>query len=326
MEYRCNSCNLDFPDIYDYFHHECKFYDAQYHMQVCNDLSMNSYAFEPFKSSNEGHTASIYLNKEDNMCISKKPRVEAVSQIIDFLQCNENQSWKETPNEKSALENVFNKIEYCTQDQGFTHERIPECNLNQPSTSNGTRQISENIVQNSSIPPSVFSGFGSFQASIWEMNQYHDNNQQTVSAECNPMEYYNIRTVQNCEANDPVVKIGHGYKQEYKSSSQSRMSLENINLNLEKYSEMYRRNLHSLARSNVLYEEQEHEYNECTSQRNAIAILEKECIRNAPVKMSEPCSLLTKCSNFNAGENSPQSGSEYRVDFSNQLQRKVVLL
>ncbi|GFV05802.1 hypothetical protein TNCV_5035411 [Trichonephila clavipes] len=54
------------------------------------------------------------------------------------------------------------------------------------------------------------------------------------------------------------------------------------------------------ARSNVLYDEQEHENNECTSQRNAIAFPEEECAR---FKMSASYSSQTKCSDFSSDAN-----------------------
>ncbi|GFS61562.1 hypothetical protein TNIN_113311 [Trichonephila inaurata madagascariensis] len=154
MEYRCGYCNLDFPDIYDYLHHECKFYSGQYVMQVCNGFSMFSKAFNLFKSSNEGHTGSIYQNEKDRSMLTDIS-LKAVSQIRDFLKHNENQSFKETLNENPALEQSLNNIEHCNQVQIFTHEKVPDFNLSQPSTSYGARQISENFAQRSSIPPSV---------------------------------------------------------------------------------------------------------------------------------------------------------------------------
>ncbi|GFY52353.1 hypothetical protein TNIN_32071, partial [Trichonephila inaurata madagascariensis] len=254
---KCKYCNLYFPELYDYFHHHCKFFDGQ--------------------SSNEGHTGSIYLNEDDNKCMSINTHEEAVSQSIDFLQYNENQSWKETSNLKSALEHVCNNTEYCSQVQIFTQEKIPVFNLIQPSTSYGARQISENISQSSSIPPSVSGEFPSFHSN-WESNPYLDKNQQPLSAEYNPMDYCDLGMNLKHEANDPVVKTAHENKQEYMSSSPSRMSHKNINLNLEKYSKMYPRNFDSFARSKVLKKEPQHEDDEGILQRNAT--LEIECGRN----------------------------------------------
>ncbi|GFV05820.1 uncharacterized protein TNCV_5035591 [Trichonephila clavipes] len=234
---------------------------------------MCSNAFSLSKSSNEGHTGSIYLNEEENKCMPINTHKETVNQSIDFLQYKENQSCKETPNEKSALQQDFNNTEYCSQVQIFQHEKIHDFNLNKPSTSFRARQISENIPQTSSIPPSVSRGFSSFQSYNSESSPCHNKNQQTSSTKYNPMDYCDIGMNQKCEANDPVVKNAHDDKQEYKSSSPSRMGVKNINLNLEKYSKRYRRNLDSFARSKVANED-----NEGISQKNAI--LEKECGRD----------------------------------------------
>ncbi|GFY37099.1 uncharacterized protein TNIN_206811 [Trichonephila inaurata madagascariensis] len=303
MEYRCNSCNQDFPDLVDYFQHECKFYDEQYLMQVRNDFSMCPDAFNAFKSSNEEHAGNIHLDEEENNCMLTDTSVKAVSQIIDFLKYNEYQSSKETTNEKSAPVQVFNKIEYCSQVQRFTHEKNPDFNLYQPSISHGARQISDNIAQSISIPPSVLRGLSSFQSINSESNPCHDKNQLTVSAEYNSRNYCDIGANQKCEASDPVVKNANDCRQEYKSSSPLLMSFQNINLNLEKYSKMHPRNLDSFARSNVVYEEPDYEGNECFLQKNTIDTLEKECGRDAGVKASTSYSSLTNLSNFIAGEN-----------------------
>ncbi|GFY37100.1 zinc finger protein [Trichonephila inaurata madagascariensis] len=304
MEYRCNFCNQDFPDLVDYFHHECKFYDEQYLMQVRNDFSMCPNAFNAFKSSNEEHAGNIHLDEEENKCMLTDISVKAVSQILDFLKYNENQSCKETTNEKYVPEQVFNKTEYCSQVQRFAHEKNLDFNLNQPSTSHWARQISENIAHSSSIPPSVSRGLSSFQSINSESNPCHDKNQQILSAEYNPLDYCDIGANQKCEASDAVVKHAHENKQEFKSSSPLRMSFQNINLNLEKYSKMHPRNSASFVRSNVVYEEPKHEGNEYFLQKNTIDTLEKECRRDAGVKTSMSYSSLTNFSNFNADENS----------------------
>ncbi|GFY65696.1 zinc finger protein [Trichonephila inaurata madagascariensis] len=278
-------------------------------MQVRNDFSMCPNAFNAFKSSNEEHAGNIHLGEKENNCMLTDTSVKAVSQIKDFLKHNENQSCKETSNEKSAPKQVFNKIEYRSQVQrkNFrerTHEKNLDLNLNQPSTSHGEREISENIAHSSSIPPSVSRGLSSFQFINSELNPCHDKNQQILSAEYNPLDYCDIGANQKCEASDPVVNNAHEVKQEYMSSSPLRMNLKNINLNLEKYSKMYPRNLDSFARSNIVYEEPEQEGNECFLQKNAIDTLEKECGRDAGNKTSTSYSSLTNLSNFNSDENS----------------------
>ncbi|GFW26818.1 zinc finger protein 99 [Trichonephila clavipes] len=304
MEYRCPHCDLDFPDIYYYFEHECKFYDLEYVKQVCDDISKCSNAFNLFKSSNEGHAGNIHQNEEDNQCILTDTSAKAVSQIKDFLKYNENQTCKETPNEKSVTEQVFNKSEYCRQVQRFTPEKNPDSNLNQLSTSQRARQISENIVQSSSIPPSVSSRRSSFQSINSGSNPYHDKNQQSVSAEYNPMDYCDIGTNHKCEASDPMAKNANECKQEYKSSSLLRKSLKNKNLNLEKYSTTNPGNFNSFAGSNVMYEEPEPEGNECFLQNNTFDTFEKVCGRDDRVRTSTSYSSLANTSNLNAGENS----------------------
>ncbi|GFY75550.1 hypothetical protein TNIN_312711 [Trichonephila inaurata madagascariensis] len=194
---------------------------------------------------------------------------------------------------------VFNNTEYCSQVQRSTHERIPVFNLNKPSTSSAARQISENN-EHSSLNPSIPRGFSSFQSSICEINPYYDENQETVSAEYNPMEYCNIGTNPKHEVNDPALKYAHEGKNEHNISTQCRMSLKNMNLNLEKYSKRYWMNMNFDARSNVLYDEQEQENNECSSQRNAIASLEEQCGR---FKMSASYSSQTNCSDFSSDVN-----------------------
>ncbi|GFV05803.1 hypothetical protein TNCV_5035421 [Trichonephila clavipes] len=130
---------------------------------------------------------------------------------------------------------------------------MPNFNLNQPSASSVARQIRENKAQDSSNPPSDLRGFRYFQPSIWEMNLYHDKNQLSVSEEFNPTEYCDIETNPNSEANNPVLKYAHEDKQ-YRIPSLSCMNLNNMDLNLEKYSKTYPRNLNSFVRSNVVYE------------------------------------------------------------------------
>ncbi|GFU97824.1 zinc finger protein [Trichonephila clavipes] len=270
MEYRYPHCDLDFPYIYHYFEHECKFYDLKYVKQVCDDFSKCSNAFNLFKTSNEGRAENIHQNEEDNQCMLTDNSAKAVNQIKDFLKYNENQLCKETPNEKSVTEQVFNKSKCCSQVQRFTHEKNPDSNLNQLSTSQRARQISENIVQSSSIPPSISCRRSSFQSINSGSVPYHDKNQQSVSAEYNPMNYCDIGTNHKCEASDPVLKNAKECKQEYNSSSPLSMSHKNINLNLEKYSTMYPGNFNSFAGSNVMYEKLEHEVNECFLQKKYI--------------------------------------------------------
>ncbi|GFT94755.1 zinc finger protein 16 [Trichonephila clavipes] len=229
---------------------------------------------------------------------------KVVSQIKDFLKYNEKQLCKETPNEKSVTEQVFNKSEYCSQVQRFKHEKNPDSNLNQLSTSQRARQISENIVQSCSIPPSVSFGCSSFRYIDSGSNPYHDKNQQTVSAEYNPLDYCDIGTNHKCEASDPVLKNANECKQEYNSSSPLSMSHKHINLNLEKYSTMHPGNFNSFAGSNVMYKEPEPEGNECFLQKNTFDTFEKVCGRDDRVKTSTSYSSLANISNFNAGENS----------------------
>ncbi|GFU97823.1 hypothetical protein TNCV_2610541 [Trichonephila clavipes] len=199
MEYSCDTCNLEFPDLFHLLHHECKLIDPNYVKQVCNDLSECSHAFNLFKSSNEGHAGNIPQNEEDNQCMLTETSAKA----------------------------------------RFTHEKYPDFNFNLLSTSQRARQISENIVQSSSILPSVSFGCCSFQYIDSGSNPYHDKNQQTVSAEYNPLDYCDIGTNHKCEASDPVLKNANECKQEYNSSSPLSMSHKYINLNLEKYTTMY---------------------------------------------------------------------------------------
>ncbi|GFU97846.1 zinc finger protein 316 [Trichonephila clavipes] len=304
MENRCDTCNLEFPDFFHLLHHECKLIDPNYVKQVCNDLSECSHAFNLFKSSNEGDAGNIPQNEEDNQCMLTETSAKAVSQIKDFLKYNENQSCKETPNGKSVTKPILNESEYCSQVQTFTDEKNPDFNLNQLSTSQRARQISENIVQISSIPPSVSCRRSSFQSINSGSNPYRDKNQQSVSAEYNPMGYCDIGTNHKCEASDPVLKNANECKQEYNSSSPLSMSHKHINLNLEKYSTMHSGNFNSFAGSNVMYKESEPEGNECFLQKNTFDTFDKVCGREDRVKTSTSYSSLANTSNLNAGENS----------------------
>ncbi|GFR24481.1 zinc finger protein [Trichonephila clavata] len=252
MAYRCDSCNLDFSDFLQYLNHECSFYDQQLVMQVCNDIWMCSDAFNSLKTLKERH---VSLVNGEYQCISTGSPLEDISLFLDFLQCNENQSCKETP----TLLQSFNTTEYCSKVQRSTRERIPDLNLNQPSTLFLARKISENNAQSSSNPLSVLRGVSSFQSSIWEMNSYHDKNELFVSDEYNQIEYSSIKTNPKGEANDPVVKIAHEDKQKYMISSASSIKINNMDLKLEKYSKKYPRNFNQFSElSIVVYAEQKH--------------------------------------------------------------------
>ncbi|GFV05805.1 zinc finger protein 235 [Trichonephila clavipes] len=157
MECRCDSCNLDFTDFQHYLDHECTFYDEKLLAEVYNDTWMCANAFNSFKSLNEGRTEDILVNEEQNTCTLTDTPERAIREILNFLKHSENQSCKETPNEKPALLQVSNNAEYFRQVQRSTLERTPHFNLNQPSSS-VARKIRKNNAQSSSNPPSALRG------------------------------------------------------------------------------------------------------------------------------------------------------------------------
>ncbi|GFR07839.1 zinc finger protein [Trichonephila clavata] len=112
MDYRCDPCNLDFTDIQQYLDHDCKSYVDQSVTQVCKDISMCINAFSLFKSTREGHAGNTPANEEQNKGISNDASVKEKRLILVFLKCNENKSYKETPNEKSALQQRLKNTEY----------------------------------------------------------------------------------------------------------------------------------------------------------------------------------------------------------------------
>ncbi|GFS61565.1 hypothetical protein TNIN_113321 [Trichonephila inaurata madagascariensis] len=111
------------------------------------------------------------------------------------------------------------------------------------------------------------------------------------------MEYCSIEKNAKDEINDPVLEHTFGNKTVHKISLPSQMRIKNTDLNLEKYSNMYPRNLDSFARWNVFYEEPEHEDNVCFLQKNTIATVE-----NSRVQISTPYLSLKNGSNFNAAD------------------------
>ncbi|GFW26873.1 hypothetical protein TNCV_1377161 [Trichonephila clavipes] len=83
MAYRCDPCNLDFPDFEHYFRHDCKFNDEQLLSQESNDNSMCRNTFLKLKTSKESHKSNVLgiaSSKRNGRALDSVKRPKIVSE------------------------------------------------------------------------------------------------------------------------------------------------------------------------------------------------------------------------------------------------------
>ncbi|GFY46418.1 uncharacterized protein TNIN_380411 [Trichonephila inaurata madagascariensis] len=283
MAYRCNPCNLDFPDFEHYLHHECKFPDEQLLMQVCGDNSNCLNAFISFKTSKERHGSNVLVN-EGNKCMLTGNSVKDKSTILDFLKCDKNQPSKEPQNEKAVLLPDFNDFGYCSEVQSsiYTNQKNQKSNLNQPSTSFSVRQIRENYAQSSSNAPSLFPELSPFPSCVRVLNPHCNTNQES---ECSQMKYCYNEMI-------PQVKPTM-----YRISSPSHKILYEMDLNIGEYSKRNQRTLDSVDRSKRVCEDPKYRNNERFFQRDVNVTLKTQIERGTQNKMVKSNPFPMKSSN-----------------------------